>query len=214
MYKKNTKHTVIVADGRFPTHKLPLNFLSTAHYIVCCDGAINYLDTIGIIPDIIIGDMDSVSAENKEKYNHLIQSDSDQETNDLTKAVNFCVKNDKRNLIILGATGLREDHAIGNIALLAQYAQLTDVSMVTNFGTFRAIHSNTTFSSFKGQQVSIFSLNPSLGIDSEGLQYPLSGVSLNAWWKGTLNQSLGASFALNLNTESPVIVFQTHEKKA
>ena len=45
----------------------------------------------------------------------------DQETNDLTKAVNYVKTLGFREVLILGATGRREDHTLGNISLLAQF---------------------------------------------------------------------------------------------
>ncbi len=207
------KFTVILADGRFPIHEVPLYYLKHAKQIVCCDGATYKLLKYGMEPNAIIGDMDSISPELKEKYVDILHPIISQEDNDLTKAVNFCADKGWDNIVILGATGLREDHAIGNISLLAQYAAKLHVKMVTNYGTFTAIQATTTFKSFDKQQVSIFSLDPDVEVESEHLRYPLKGVVLNSWWKGTLNESIGSTFTLSLKKEKRLIVFQTHSPK-
>ena len=79
---------VILANGDYPTHPIPLQILANAPYIICCDGGADaYIDR-GNVPDVIIGDGDSLSKENRRKYSHILHCVSDQETNDQTKAVN------------------------------------------------------------------------------------------------------------------------------
>ena len=112
--------TVIVADGSFPVHEIPLGYLEKASKIVCCDGSAESLIKAGFEPDAIVGDMDSLSAELAGKYKDKIFRDSGQDTNDLTKAVTWCTKKNYTDLVIVGATGKREDHTLGNISLLTE----------------------------------------------------------------------------------------------
>ena len=62
---------VIVANGEFPTHPFPLDKLDKAVSILACDGAADTLINYDIVPDIIIGDIDSLSNENKLKKERL-----------------------------------------------------------------------------------------------------------------------------------------------
>jgi thiamine pyrophosphokinase len=118
------KKVVILADGSFPTHPEPLRLLREASFIACCDGAAAALTDFGIEPGVVIGDLDSLSRELEERYRDRLVPDPDQETNDLTKAVKWCVRHGATELVILGATGKREDHTLGNISLLASYGKL------------------------------------------------------------------------------------------
>lgn len=196
---------VVVANGLFPTHPIPLSVLREAKYIVCCDGAANdFISNFGI-PDAIVGDCDSISPENKIRFQDRLYPDPDQYTNDLTKAVNFCISRGIKDIIIIGATGKREDHTLGNISLLAEYQLRVSVIMITDYGRFTPIHNETTFASRAGQQVSIFCID-SKPITLTGLKYPLENVLLTNWWEGTLNESLGQEFTVS--TQGRVIVFQ------
>ena len=146
---------VILANGDYPTHPIPLQILANAPYIVCCDGGADaYIDR-GNVPDVIIGDGDSLSEENRRKYSHILHCVSDQETNDQTKAVNFLLSQGKKNIAIVGATGKREDHTLGNISLLIDYMRTgAHVRMLTDYGIFIPCHDTCSFPSQPGQQIS------------------------------------------------------------
>lgn len=209
MNKNKTATTVIIANGRFPSHPVPLSCIREAEYIICCDGAANDFIARGGVPDAIVGDCDSISEENKIRFADILHPNPDQETNDLTKSVQFCVENGRQEIIIVGGTGKREDHTLGNISLLADYAELAEVIMVTNWGIFTPIHSITEFKSYKGEQVSIFSIDPKK-LTTHNLKYPVEGRILTNWWQGSLNESLGDSFSID--PEGRVIVFQAYKQ--
>lgn len=196
---------VILANGVFPFHEIPLSILEKAKYIVCCDGAIDNLAKTNINPQAIVGDCDSLSDENKAKYAAILHQDSDQETNDLTKSVNFCVKQGIEDIIILGATGYREDHTLANISLLAEYMDIVRVEIISNYGVFTPISSPSQFESYEGQQVSIFSIEQG-ALTSHQLKYPITNRSFNKWWQGTLNESAANSFILE--TLAKTIVYR------
>jgi thiamine pyrophosphokinase len=186
---------VIVAGGESPTATVPLDVLHNAPYVVCCDGAADRYIATGHTPDAIVGDGDSISAENREKYAHLLHIIAEQETNDQTKAVHFLMEQGKRRIAIVGATGLREDHTIGNISLLVEYARMgCDVCSFTDYGIFIPCNGTTTHKCHKGQQVSIFSITAK-NLSAKGLRYPI--YDFNNWWQGTLNECTGDEFTIN-----------------
>ncbi len=203
---------IILADGEFPVHEKPLSLLMSSGNIVCCDGAAGRLTDAGVSPMAIVGDMDSLEIEKQQRYNAIIHKSDDQEANDLTKAFINSLELNPGKITILGATGLREDHTIGNISLLSHYSGLTSipVEMWTNSGIFISVKSSCTINAFKGCQVSVFSLDSDVKIKSEGLKYPLDNVSFDSWWKGTLNECQSVSFSLTLINEGRVIIFLEH----
>jgi len=198
--------TVILADGSFPVHPVPLSHLDDAEMIVCCDGAAEKLDKYGLAPDAIVGDLDSLSDTLKEKYSDRLFPDGDQETNDLTKAMKWCLARGIAEVVIVGATGMREDHTLGNISLLADYSSMINAVMLTDSGSFRVYDRSVTIASRPGQQVSLLSIDPTLTVTSSGLRYPLNNLRLYSWWRGTLNEATGATFSLEFNM-GQVILF-------
>jgi thiamine pyrophosphokinase len=203
--------TIILSNGAYPNHPIPLKLLKEAEILICCDGAADELIANGMIPTVIIGDMDSISSINKEKYNHIIIQIKDQDTNDQTKAVEYCIRQGYTDITILGAAGKREDHTLGNISLLCNYINRIKVCAISNYGIFTPIIRSTTFRSFSGQQVSIFCLTPESRIDSKNLKYPLDNLQLKSWWMGTLNESISETFSIYLD-QGELIVFQVFDK--
>ena len=203
-------YTVIIAKGEFPTHQEPLSYIKNSDRIICLDGAIKVCAKNGIIPDAIIGDGDSISPDLRKKYAHLLHIYSDQETNDLTKAVNYCIKNGFTNIKVIAATGKREDHTLGNISLLLEYMNDCKIEMITDYGVFTPISTATIFASMPGQQVSIFNIDGT-PVTSQNLKYPLKDYVLDNLWKGTLNESLGDTFTIKTNGRT--LVYQTFQVK-
>lgn len=189
-----TPEAVILANGEYPTHVLPLKILEEAKFVVCCDGAANEYILRGHTPDIIIGDGDSLSPENKTRFSDIIHHIADQETNDQTKAVHFLQEKGYQRIAIVGATGKREDHTLGNISLLLDYMKSgMEVRTVTDYGVFIPASGTQTFVSHTGQQISIINFGAK-GLKGEGLVYPLSDFT--NWWQGTLNEATSNRFTI------------------
>lgn len=196
---------VIVADGSFPEHEIPLGYLKNAGKIICCDGSAGNLVSAGYIPDAIVGDLDSLTENLAIRFADRIFLDESQATNDLTKAVQWCREMNYNEIVIIGATGKREDHTIGNISLLAEYAKTMNVKMVTDTGIFIPFLKSCTVQSFPGQQVSLFSIDPETKITSSGLKFPLNGIKISNWWVATLNEAPGDSFSLEFSNGKVIV---------
>ena len=194
-----TPEAVILANGEYPTHPFPLQLLKEAKFVACCDGAANEYISRGHTPDVIIGDGDSLSPEYKELFSPIIHQISDQETNDQTKAVHFLQEKGFQKIAIVGATGKREDHTLGNISLLMDYMREgIEVLTVTDYGVFMPANGTQTFKSQPGQQISIINFGAK-GLQGEGLVYPLSDFT--NWWQGTLNEATADEFTIHCTGE-------------
>lgn len=190
-----TPEAVILANGEYPTHELPLSLLAKAKFVVCCDGAANEYISRGHTPDVIIGDGDSLLPEYKERFSSIIHQIADQETNDQTKAVHYLQSKGIQKVVIVGATGKREDHTLGNISLLVDYRRDgMEVRTITDYGVFMPIKDTQTFESHPKQQISIINFNAK-GLKGEGLFYPLSDFT--NWWQGTLNEATADQFTIH-----------------
>ena len=145
--------------------------------MICCDGALrkfirNSEAIFGEkrLPDLVIGDMDTLPQSMQKKYADIIIKENEQEHNDQTKAVRWALGNlDGIEAIhILGATGGRTDHTIGNVSLLMEYTRMFDlgeisIEMVSDNGTIFPINDTIEFECGPGRSVSIFCRNQGPG---------------------------------------------------
>lgn len=211
---------VIICDGKFPRTEYPHYLIRTADYIICCDGALkkflrNSLSVFGEerLPDLVIGDMDTLPASMQKKYADIILKETEQEHNDQTKAVRWALNNLKgiETIHILGATGGRADHTIGNTSLLMEYTRMFDlkditIEMVSDDGTIFPINDTIEFECGPGRSISIFTPDNSLRIRSEGLMYPTDDVVFDNWWKATLNKTVQDNVRLELSHRSIALI--------
>ena len=190
---------VIIANGTFPTHPVPLQVLRQTAHVVCCDGAVSHYPAA----DVVIGDGDSVPPQ----YRPRLVRIEEQDDNDLTKATRYCVSQGWRRIAYLGCTGKREDHTLGNISLLMRYFRDFQVEgvMFTDHGYFTPAQGDHTFQSVPRQQVSIFNFGCT-ELSSEGLKWQCYPTT--EWWQGTLNEALGVSFTIHAN--GSYLVYRTY----
>ena len=154
---------------------------------------------------MVIGDGDSLLPETFNQISGRFIFDSDQETNDLTKAFYYAISRNYKRLLILGATGKREDHTLGNISLLADYMDRAEVRMLTDHGVLTPATGKTGFTSYPGQIISVFCMDQS-PLTLRGLKWPVENRIIHRWWEATLNEALTDSF--EVETNGKVIVFQ------
>ncbi len=207
---------VILCNGAFPTEPYPLYLLDSADAVVCCDGALErFLDRYSgeRLPAAVIGDMDSLPPPLQEQYASLIVKVEEQDDNDQTKAMRHVLATwpEATDITILGATGLREDHTIGNLGLLMEYTRLfalgdRRISAVSDYGTAFAITDSCDLHLGEGRRFSFFSADNSLRVSSEGLEWPLDGVVFDAWWKATLNRTTAPIVSLHFSHPSAALV--------
>ena len=214
------KTVIIICDGQFPKTEYPRYLIRTADYIICCDGAlkkfIRYSPAIfgeERLPDLVIGDMDTLSESLQKKHADIIIKENEQDHNDQTKAVRWALNNisDIANIYILGSTGGRADHTIGNLSLLMEYTRMFDlgeivIEAITDEGTIFAVNDTIEFECGTGRSVSIFSPDNTLRIKSVGLEYQTENVVFDNWWKATLNKAAQDNVRLEFSHPSMALI--------
>lgn len=213
---------VIVGNGQFPKREYPLYLLESADYVICCDGAIDtYLRHFRSRnlrrPDVVIGDMDSLSKKTAERFRDIAVKIDEQETNDQSKAFHYILEHfpDVDTVHILGATGKREDHTVGNLSLLMEYARemrrqdcgrTVFVDIVSDWSTAFAITDTCTLDVGEGRSVSIICPDNSLNIKSEGLIWPTDNVIFDNLWQATLNRASADRISLTFSHPSIALI--------
>lgn len=190
--------TVILANGDFPRKGGRARaLLETATRVVCCDGAADsYRRIFGREPTAVVGDLDSCRGA----FRNAIRI-AEQETNDLDKAIRYCLSKGWRKPVLVGVAGKREDHTLGNVFR----ALARGLEIVTDRGRFVPFCGRGSFTVGCGSSVSIFAPEKETRMTSKGLEWPLDGVRFENLYCATLNRASAAK--IKLTSTHPVYLY-------
>ena len=121
---------IVIANGSFPSHPVPVHYLESPETIICTDGAADKLINYGKTPDVVIGDFDSTKIKNSTRIKNWIEAPNQNKT-DLEKTFEWCINNNIIDIVLLGAGGGREDHILGNLFTLTKYHEKLNCEIIT-----------------------------------------------------------------------------------
>jgi thiamine pyrophosphokinase len=199
------KNVSVILNGQIPTNDSIINQITNSDYIIAVDGSANKLYDLEIIPDVIIGDLDSLQ-KNKNQDTELVET-QDQNKTDFRKTLEWCIEKGILNISIFGISGESEDHFLGNYYTLSDFGGKISWKAFTDFSVISPCLGNKRFESFKGQKVSLFCMKGSSTINSENLEYPLQSYHLKPSDDAVRNLSLEDHFTIESTTT--ILVFQS-----
>lgn len=213
------KRTVIIASGSFRLEGPVRDCLQQADFIICADGGANHALAVGIIPHILLGDMDSISDRARETLAQrgveVIPFPREKDKTDTELATEFAAREGAGEIFLLGATGTRLDHTLANLYLLTRAADLgVKLSLVDHTNQVWLVSEAITLRGRKGQFLSLLPLTPQVtGVTTWGLKYPLAGATLvwgSSW--GVSNEFLGDEAGVRI-AEGLLLVIQIWENR-
>ncbi len=209
---KYLPQATVVTNGVITDDEETQRLLRASKHIVICDGALaKYLKLTRRVPDVVIGDGDSVNHEDLMTLGLDLTQVDDQETNDLTKAVHFAHRQGWNDLAVIGATGLREDHTIGNIFLLPEYFKMGVTSRIYSpYGWLMVFQGHLQLMADMGQEISLFATE-NKPISASGVAYPFELRTFSSLWQATLN--VITEPIVKLYSEGIAIVYVSHERR-
>ena len=196
MERKGTEHipkdqrVIIFANAPLPSEKFIRKYLGNDAFIVCADGGANRIVAMDIHPDLIIGDLDSVTQNTLNTLSEVaIIRKPDQDSTDLQKALEFVEHRGAHTVVIFGATGGRSDHFLGNISLLLLFNKRLSIEIIDERCTIRLVDTYLTLTGTPGQIVSLVPFSgAAAGITTTGLKYPLRNETLSQSTRGISNE--------------------------
>ena len=199
------KHVSVILNGQMPTDDTIINQITNSDYIIAVDGSANKLFDLEIIPDVIIGDLDSLQNINNKNI-ELVKTPNQNKT-DFRKTLEWCIEKNILNISIFGISGESEDHFLGNYYTLSDFGEKISWKAFTDFSVISPCLGNKKFESFKGQKVSLFCMKGSSTVNSENLEYPLHSYHLKPSDDAVRNLSLEDHFTIESTTT--ILVFQS-----
>ena len=198
------KNVSIVLNGQMPDDHVLVNQIIDSGFIIAVDGSANKLIDLGIIPDVIIGDFDSLQAK-RIKNVKLIET-PDQNKTDFRKTLDWCIEKNILNISIFGISGKSDDHFLANYYTLCDFSEKISWRAFTDFSVISPCTGNREFESYKGQKVSLFCMKGSSTITSKNLEYPLKSYQLKPSDEAVRNISIAEQF--EIKSTNTILVFQ------
>jgi len=190
---------IIVSGGRLVDpvffHK---KFAQAGNFLViCCDGGARNFQYLGIKPDVVIGDMDSIDPALLASYSaqgiKIIKYSANKDFTDTELALDYALNLNPEEIFIWGALGGRVDHTLANVFLLCKGQEKgINTYLVDEYGEAFVLDKKAIFINEIGKTVSLLALSPRVtGITLTGFLYPLE--------KGTLKmgETRGISNIIN-----------------
>lgn len=175
---------VLFASADIDDYSFCEQYLKNANCIICCDGGMRHTKKIGVLPNYILGDFDSVSAEILEYYRskniEVKQFPTQKDETDMELGVDFSVELGADEVIMIGGIGSRFDHTLANAQLLMRLLKKGIIAKLVNEkNEIQLIDKEITVYGKKGDLVSTIPLSMEVkGIDLYGFEYPLKNAVL------------------------------------
>lgn len=199
---------LIIANGEMPSAELARSLASEAELVVAADGGADRALAIGISPDLVVGDLDSLSAAAREHLGHgrLVET-PDPERTDLEKAVEHALTLGAREITVIAAGGGRLDHALANLSVLVRFRGRAALTISDDRFDVRCVEGRATVDRAPGTVVSLVALGPCLGVTTSGLRWELDGEALEFSARGIHNEVVSRPATVSL-TSGDLLLFE------
>ncbi|MEG1286545.1 MAG: thiamine diphosphokinase [Clostridium sp.] len=175
---------LIVSGGRAPTKELLLEYKNNSDIIIGADSGCEVLLKYNVMPTYILGDFDSASKETIDKLEKMgiskYKYKKEKDYTDTELAFQLALDKGATEITLLGVTGTRYDHTLGNIGLLLKALELdVKAKIVDDNNKIYLINKNTEFIGKFGDIISFQAYFQTVkGLYIQGAKYELSNYDL------------------------------------
>lgn len=166
---------VIIGNGNIKSYDFIKSRISNSDLIICADGGYNHARNMDIMPDVLIGDLDSASGYDdvKNRLEYPVRKDF----TDGELAVMYANEHGCDEIVLAGMTGNRLDHTIADIMLLAHCKKGV---LIDDNNEIYLLRDKLIIEGYRGQTLSIVPITGDAeGVSTSGLEYPLNAETLH-----------------------------------
>lgn len=196
------KKCIIIANGKAPRKSI-IDFLKKENYsaIICADGGADTARKLGVIPDYIIGDLDSIGKDTLKYFSgkSRVIKIKGQDDTDVEKCLKFAISKGIKEAVLVGVTGDRLDHTFCNLGIILKYFEKMSLKIIAERSLLVAFGGNIVFPTMLGETISIYGISTQTKITSSGLKYPLKNTALPFGKKeSTSNAAIAKTVSLKI----------------
>ncbi len=200
----------IISSGTMKNKEFYENVLKNSDIVICADGGANNIESLGLKPDYIIGDMDSIKPEilsKFEKEDVKIIKDDNQEKTDTELAIELALSLNPKKITLLGCIGSRFDHVIANALSLEKIPPEIEAIMLDDKNEIRLLKGGVLniFGS-KDDIISVTPLTSIEGLNYEGLKWDVKDGNFDFGWFGVSNRMTGSYARISLKKGKLLVI--------
>lgn len=211
------QRVVLIANGDLKETAFYRGIFEDTDYVICVNGGSIHALALGVKPHLVIGDLDSLPAESREKILNLkptlIEHPPEKDKSDLELALDYAVSLQPTEIVILGALGgARSDHAFMNLLLLQiPFRSAIPARIIDERQEIFLAGKKTVIKGKPGDLLSLFALTDQVsGITTVNLKYPLVSETLHfASTRGLSNELLTSRAEVDIGSGLLLVIKTT-----
>jgi len=183
---------LLFLNGELPDRALVRRIARRCAMLVCADGGARHARSLGLIPDAVVGDMDSLARPLPRSWAQtFFCCDFDENASDFDKALDFVRRTGCRRVYVAGLLGGRLDHSLVNLALARRFGARPELVIVDRGVAALLGPGRRRLRCRRGELVSLLAANSAARVSISGVRYPLARAVLAAGSRGLSNRALG-----------------------
>ena len=197
----------IISNGQIDDYEYIKKYILESDILICADGGGEHAFKMGLIPDVLIGDFDSISEDTLKLFEKnstsVFKYKREKDQTDTELAVDCAISKGADEIILIGGTGKRLDHTYANISLLVVMRE-RDIEglIIDEYNEIRVIDKFLRMQGDKNDKISLLAFTPEVcGVTTRGLKYPLKdGVLKNDNTLGISNEFLDSEAEIEVKS--------------
>ena len=175
---------VIICGGKIQHYEYLKKYFRDAPFIISADSGARHCRSFGVIPDLLVGDFDSISEADygglKAAGTQIQRFPIEKDMTDSELAVKIAIEKGCNKIILLGAIGTRLDHSLSNLFLLKKLLDEGVEGVVADENNeVTLIKDRILLDREEGTNITLLPLAGSAkGVTTKGLYYPLTNATL------------------------------------
>ena len=195
-------HISIIGNGEDWNPTKIKDYCKNSDFIIAADNGLSILDELNITPDLIIGDLDSVTKTVWVKYKNipLEKYPKEKDLTDSEISLQKAISLKPKKIFLLAMTGSYFDHSLANIInLFRNYEPNIEIEVITHNAVIFPITSKKELSGLEGRRFSLFPIGKVSGISMAGEKYPLKNPNFKSGDYSISNVIKENHFSIEIN---------------
>jgi thiamine pyrophosphokinase len=205
--ERPSRSALLICNGEPPKRPLLKRLARHANLVVAADGGANQARRLGVTPDVIIGDLDSITPATERHFKRVPTVRVPRQDNtDLEKALDYLTSQGVSEVTIVGCTGRRMDFTLANLSVLWRYSRSLSWCVAGDDWYALPVGAHRNVEATRGTTVSLVPFGACRGITLRGLHYPMVDGTLRIGQVAVSNVVRSSPFSVKMKSGKLLLI--------